>query len=119
MSATVTPTVGLRLAANATPAALPVLQWAVGMIHEMLVQPGESFYIFSLRKTDNTTVILRIADPHTGIPLTPVAAGNLIFDLMKAAYFNKLQVEVGYRDFGPDPQAGIDKLVIDRVILTQ
>jgi hypothetical protein len=119
MSATVTPTVGLRLAANAVTAALPVLQWATGQLHEILVQPGESFYIFSLRKTDNTNVILRIADPHTGAPLTPVAAGNLIFDLMKEAYFRKLQVEVGYRDFGPDPQAGINKLVIDRVILTQ
>ena len=119
MSATVTPTVGLRLAANASPAALPALQWATGLLSEILVQPGESFYIFALRKTDNTTVILRIADPHTGAPLSPVAAGNLIFDLMKEAYLRKLQVEVGFRDFGPDPQAGINKIVIDRVILTQ
>jgi len=119
MTPTVTPTIGLRLAANATVATMPALQWATGLLHEILVQPGENFYIFSLRKTDNNTVILRIADPHTGAPLTPVAAGNLIFDLMKEAYFRKLQVEVGYRDFGPDPQAGINKLVIDRVILTQ
>ena len=119
MSATVTPTVGLRLAANATPAALPALQWATGLLSEILVQPGESFYIFSLRKADNTTVILRIADPHTGAPLNPVAAGNLIYDLMKEAYLRKLQVEVGFRDFGPDPQAGINKIVIDRVMLTQ
>lgn len=119
MSSTATPTVGLRLAANATMTALPPLQWAIGMLHEILVQPGESFYIFSLRKGDNANVILRIADPHTGAPLNPVAAGNLIFDLMKEAYFRKLNVEVGYRDFGPDPQAGINKLVIDRVILMQ
>jgi len=119
MSATVTPTIGLRLAANATTATLPSLQWATGLLHEILVQPGENFYIFSLRKTDNTTVILRIADPHTGAPLAGVASFNLVFDLMKQAYFGKLQVEVGYRDFGPDPQAGINKLVIDRVILTQ
>jgi hypothetical protein len=119
MSATVTPTIGLRLAANASPAPAPALQWATGLLHEILVQPGESFYIFSLRKVDNTNVILRIADPHTGLPLTPVAAGNLIFDLLKESYFRNLQVEVGYRDFGPDPQAGINKLVIDRVILTQ
>jgi hypothetical protein len=38
---------------------------------------------------------------------------------MKEAYFRNLQVQVGYRDFGPDPQAGINKLVIDRVLLTQ
>jgi hypothetical protein len=38
---------------------------------------------------------------------------------MKEAYFRKLSVQVAYRDFGPDPQAGINKLCIDRVILTQ
>ncbi len=119
MSATVTPTVGLRLAANATAVALPPLQWAVGILHEILVQPGENFYIFSLRKTDNTNVILRIADPHTGASFNSVSATNLIYDAMKEAYFRKVQVEVGYRDFGPDPQAGINKLVIDRVILIQ
>lgn len=119
MSATVTPTVGLRLAANMTTVTPPALQWATGLLHEMLVQPGENFYIFTLRTATNTNVILRIADPHTGAPLTTVTAGNLVYDLMKQAYFGKLQVEVGYRDFGPDPQAGINKLVIDRVILNQ
>lgn len=119
MSATVTPTVGVRLAANMTTTVQPLLQWATGLLHEMLVQPGENFYIFSLRMVNNTTVILRIADPHTGVPLTAVTTGNLVYDLMKQAYFQKLQVEVGYRDFGPDPQAGINKLVIDRVILNQ
>lgn len=118
MSATVTPTIGLRLAANQT-VTPPALQWATGILHEMLVQPGECFYIFSLRKTDNTSVILRIAEPHTGAPLTNVTVTNVVYDMMKAAYFGKLQVEVGYRDFGPDPQAGINKLVIDRVILNQ
>lgn len=51
--------------------------------------------------------------------MSPVTAGNLIYDLIKKAYFRKVQVEVGYRDFGPDPQAGINKLVIDRVIVYQ
>jgi hypothetical protein len=62
---------------------------------------------------------LRIGDAHTGAPLIGVDAGNLIFDLMKEAYFRKLNVEVGYRDFGPDPQAGINNLCIDRVSLAQ
>jgi len=119
MSAAVTPTVGLRLAANMTTATQPSLQWATGMLHELLVQPAENFYIFSLRTSTNINVILRIADPHTGAPLAAVTAENLVYDVMKQAYFQKLQVEVGYRDFGPDPQAGINKLVIDRVILNQ
>ena len=118
MSATLAPTLGLQHAANLTPAALPALQWVAGLIHELLVQPGENFYIFAVQNAAGTTVMLRIADPHNGAPLTGVNAVNLVYDTMKEAYFRKLQVQVGYRDFGPDPQAGIEKLVIDRVILT-
>ena len=119
MSAAVTPTIGLRLAANMTTATQPPLQWATGLLHEMLVQPGENFYIFSLRTANNATMFLRIADAHTGAPMPAVTTGNLVYDTMKEAYFRNRPVEVGYRDFGPDPQAGISKLVIDRVILNQ
>ena len=79
----------------------------------------EKFYIFSVRQADNSTVFLRIADPHKGTSLHGVDAENLVYDTMKEAYFRNLQVQVGYRDFGPDPQAGIENLTIDRVILTQ
>ncbi len=101
------------------PASLPPLVWATGTIHQVLVQPGERFYVFALREPNGTTVILRIADPHTGTPLAGVTTDNLIYDLMKEAYFRQLTVEIGYRDFGPDPQSGINKLCIDRVSLTQ
>jgi hypothetical protein len=101
------------------PLALPALAWVAGTVHEILVQPGEKFYIFTVQPSGGATVILRIADPHTGAPLTSVTSGNLIYDLMKEAYFRNLTVQVAYRDFGPDPQAGINKLCIDRVILTQ
>lgn len=101
------------------PKALPALLWAAGTVHEILMQPGEQFYLFSVRKMDNSTIFVRIADPHTGAPIANVTSDNLLYDMMKAAYFQKLNVQVGYRDFGPDPQAGINKLVIDRVILTQ
>ncbi|NTW83383.1 MAG: hypothetical protein HGB36_08465 [Chlorobiaceae bacterium] len=101
------------------PIALPPLVWADGTVHQILVQPGERFYVFALRKSDGTTAFLRIADAHTGLPLNGVSTGNLVFDLMKEAYFRKLTVEIGYRDFGPDPQAGINKLCIDRVSLVQ
>jgi hypothetical protein len=118
MSSILTPSVGVRLAASKNLPVLPPLQWITGTVQEMLVQPGENFYIFSVRSTDKTA-ILRIADPHTGLPLTLVTTHNLEYDMMKEAYFRKLQVEVGYRDFGPDPQAGINNLCVDRVILTQ
>ena len=98
---------------------LPALSWTAGTIHEILVQPGEEFYIFSILQTNGSTVFLRIADPHTGSPIKFVSGDNLIYDIMKEAYFRKLNVQVAYRDYGPDPQSGINKLCIDRVILTQ
>lgn len=99
--------------------ALPPFVWAVGKVRQVLVQPGENFYVFAVRRTDGGTVLLRIADPHTGLPLAGLAAGNLVFDLLKEAYLRDLTVEVGYRDFGPDPQAGVNKLCIDRVSLSR
>jgi hypothetical protein len=101
------------------PAALPALAWITGTVHEILVQPGEQFYIFGIQPTSGATLFVRIADPHTGAPITSVSADNLLYDVLKDAYFRKLTVQVAYRDFGPDPQAGINKLCIDRVILTQ
>jgi hypothetical protein len=117
--ATSTPAFRSNLSAITHTVTLPPLQWAAGTVHEILVQPGEKFYIFSVRQADNSTVFLRIADPHKGTSLHGVDAENLVYDTMKEAYFRNLQVQVGYRDFGPDPQAGIENLTIDRVILTQ
>jgi hypothetical protein len=94
------------------------LVWATGTVHQILVQPGENFYVFAIKQAA-ATVILRIADAHSGAPIAGVSSVNLIYDLLKEAYFRKLNVEVGYRDFGPDPQSGINKLCIDRVSLAQ
>ena len=107
-----------QLLTTSQPIAQPPLVWATGTVHQILVQPGEKFYVFAVREARDT-LFLRIGDAHTGAPLIGVDAGNLIFDLMKEAYFRKLNVEVGYRDFGPDPQAGINNLCIDRVSLAQ
>jgi len=101
-----------------TPSAPPPLTWAQGTVSQMLVQPGESFYLFAIREAKDT-VFLRIGNAHTGAATPGVTADNPVFDLLKEAYFRKLTVEVGYRDFGPDPQAGINNLVIDRVSLNQ
>jgi hypothetical protein len=107
-----------KLATMMKPTELPALIWADGTVQQILVQPGEKFYVFAIRETKGTT-FLRIADPHTGAPLASVTSDNPIYDLLKEAYFRKLKVEVGYRDFGPDPQAGINRLCIDRVSLVQ
>ena len=108
-----------QLVVDMKPAALPPLAWAVGTVHEILVQPGEQFYVFAIQPANGPTVLVRIADPHTGAPLTSVDTGSLVYDTLKEAYFRKLDVQVAYRDFGPDPQSGTNKLCIDRVILTQ
>jgi len=100
------------------PLALPPLKWVIGKVHQILVQPKEKFYVFAIQPDNGSGVILRIADAHTGSPISSVTADNLVYDLMKEAYFRKINVQVGYRDFGPDPQAGINKLCIDRVSLT-
>ena len=108
-----------KLAFEMKPLALPGLAWVAGTVHEILVQPGEMFYVFAVRTAANATVMVRIANAHTGAPLNGVTTGNLVYDTMKEAYFRQLPVQVGYRDFGPDPQAGINNLAIDRVILVQ
>lgn len=108
-----------KISVNMQPAALPALAWVAGTVHEILVQPGEQFYLFAIQQTNGPTVFVRIADAHTGAPIHSVTSVNLIYDVLKEAYFRKLNVQVAYRDFGPDPQSGINKLCIDRVILAQ
>jgi len=98
---------------------LPPLTWVFGTVNETLVQPGEQFYLFTVKSANGSGVLLRIADAHTGATISSVTTDNLVYDLMKEAYFRKLNVQVGYRDFGPDPQSGINKLCIDRVIMAQ
>lgn len=108
-----------KLATAMQTATPPALVWATGTVHQILVQPGEQFYVFALHQTNGTTIILRLANPHTGTPLSGVTSDNPIFDLLKESYLRKLNVEVGYRDFGQDAQSGIKNLTIDRVSLTQ
>lgn len=98
---------------------LPPLKWVAGTVNEILVQPGEQFYLFAVKPANGSGVLVRIADAHTWATISSVTTDNLVYDLMKEAYFRKLNVQVGYRDFGPDPQSGINKLCIDRVILAQ
>jgi len=118
MSATLTSAYGLQDIVNVPTEPPPALKWVEGTVHEILVQPGEQFYLFSVRQSNGNTLFLRIADPYTSAPLPGVTAGNLIYDILKEAYFRNFNVQVAYRDFGFDHQAGTNRLVIDRVILT-
>jgi hypothetical protein len=119
MSATLTSAYGLQDIVNVPTEAPPALKWVEGTVQEMLAQPGEQFYLFSIRQANGNALFLRIADPYTSAPLPGVTTGNVIYDLMKEAHFRNLNVQVAYRDFGYDHQAGVNRLVIDRVILTQ
>jgi hypothetical protein len=56
---------------------------------------------------------------HTDLPLAGVASDSPRHTLIKEACFGKLDLEVGYGDFGPHPESGTDKLAIDRVSLVE
>ncbi len=101
------------------PVPLPPLAWFDGTVHQILAQPGENFFVFTMQDGSGKSAILRIANPHSGAPLPGVTEDNIIYDLMKEAYLRNLKIEVGYRDFGPDAQSGIHNLCIDRVSFSQ
>ena len=105
----------LTNAINVKPLPEPPLVWVPGMVSQILVQPGEQFYVFMITPATGSPLILRIADAHTGVSMSSVDTSNLIYDLMKEAYLRKLGIQVGYRDFGYDPQSGINNLVIEIV----
>ena len=61
-----------------------------------------------------------MADAHrTDLPLAGVVSDNPLYTLMKEACLDKLDLQIGYRDLGPHPESGTDKLAIDRVSLVE
>ena len=94
-------------------AKLPDLVWVTGKIHQILLQDKERFYIVTIDDGKKTTM-LRFGDPYTG-QNEKLSAENPMYSLIEKAFFENLAVEVGYRDFGFDPQAGIERIIIDRV----
>lgn len=119
MSASSTPAPPSKSPGNTHNPALPALQWANGTVWEILIEPAQKLYAFSVQlEPDHDTATFRIADPHTGAPLPVVDAQSLVYDVMKEACLGNRQVQVGYRDFGPSSQADIGRnFVIDRVTL--
>jgi hypothetical protein len=93
----------------------PQLTWISGTIQQILVQEKENFYVLTVND-GKTTYNPRFGDPYTG-QCSPITAQDPMFWLVTEAFFNKQSVYLGVRDFGYDPQAGIEKLIIDRVSL--
>jgi hypothetical protein len=99
----------------AAPQAPPPLLWVNGQITEILLQPKEKFYVVAV-KDATKTVMVRFGDPYTGT--SDVLSGcDATYQLVQQAFFNKQSVQVGFRDWGYDPQAGIERMIIDRVIV--
>jgi hypothetical protein len=103
-------------AAGTPPAEAPALKWVRGTLTQMLVQPKENYYVFTLRDTDGTTTLIRLCDPATGA-VSPVKADDPLYDVLRESFFRGRKVQAGVRDFGHDPQSGSPKICVDRVSL--
>ena len=95
------------------PAAIPNLTWISGKITQILLQDKERFYVVAVHD-GNKTHLARFGDPYTGKSHT-LNADNPMYSLIEKAFFHDQSVELGVRDFGFDPQAGIERIIIDRV----
>ena len=95
----------------------PALVWVTGKIKQMLNQEKEHFYVLTVND-GKKSVVLRFGDPYSGV-CDVMTTSNTMYSLMEKAFFANMTVEVGYRDFGYDAQAGIEKLIIDRVYVLQ
>jgi len=73
----------------------------------------EHFYVVTVND-GKKTVIAMFGDPYTG-KTHVLTADNPMYALIQEAYFQNQTVELGVRDFGFDKQAGIEKIIIDRV----
>jgi hypothetical protein len=96
---------------------IPQLEWLNGKISEILIQDKEQFYVITIYDGSKNHS-LRFGDPHTGDPIQ-ITADNPAYALLLEAFFRDHPLQVGVRDFGYDPQSGIEKIVIDRISVTR
>ena len=94
-------------------APIPNLTWVNGKIVQILLQNQERFYVVGVND-GSKTVSARFGDPYTG-KSEILSADNPMYALIQEAFFHNQNIELGVRDFGFDPQSGIEKIIIDRV----
>ena len=90
------------------------LKWVAGTVNGFTFQPKEQFYTAGI-KTPQGVTFVRFCNPANGAPVA-LTGDNVLYELLMKAYDKGKSVQVGYYDFGPDPQAGINKNCIDRVV---
>ena len=95
------------------PAQVPNLTWISGNIQQILLQDKEHFYVVTVNDGKKTYNV-RFGDPYTG-KSDALLATNPMYSLLEKAFFQKESVYMGIRDFGFDPQAGIERIILDRV----
>jgi len=83
------------------------LKWASGTVTQILSQNGN--YNVAMIKGSSGSTLVQFCEAIT--------TTSVQYDLLKTAFTHKMPVEVGYYDMGRDPQAGTEKLCIDRVSL--
>jgi len=98
------------------PTNIPALTWVTGKIEQILLQNKERFYIVAIND-GKKTVIARFGDPYTG-QCEALSALDPMYALLQEAYFHNQEVELGVRNFGFDAQAGVEKIIIDRIGVT-
>ncbi len=103
-------TAAVALGIFASTASAATFEWVNGKVTSFTAQ----LPMFTVAVVDNKVV--RFCHPANGKDY-PVNASNLHYDMLKAAFLNNKNVEVGVQNFGNDPQSGTVKLCIDRVIL--
>jgi len=93
-------------------AASATFEWVNGKVTSFTAQ----LPMFTVAIVNNKSV--RFCDPTSGADYA-VNADNIHYDMLKASFMNKKNVQVGVQNFGNDPQSGSVKLCIDRVLLTK
>lgn len=99
------------------PAAIPNLKWIGGRITQILLQDKEHFYVVGVHDGQQT-FFARFGDPYTG-KSSALSADNSTYSLIEKAFFENQSIALGVRDFGFDPQAGIERIIIDRVSVSR
>jgi hypothetical protein len=103
----------LETIATSQPTAIPNLTWISGKITQILLQDKELFYLVGVND-GNQTHLARFGDPYTG-KSTTLSTNNPMYSLIEKAFFHNQSISLGVRDFGFDPQSGIERIIIDRV----